>query len=295
MDSSLLAARILYVIMWVIFIILIITIVSSIIALVKIDVTEYTVISEKIPDSFNDYKILQLSDLHNAKLGKNNSKILKEIEKIKPDIIVMTGDMINTNSKSYDNFFELAKEITKNYTTYYIMGNHEQRLEWKKQFEFLRQLKNIGVNVLENTDVTIYKNSENINLYGLKQPVSSYKNALKNNTPTNFSLEDMSKIFPAVNEKEFNILLSHSPFDFDIFSTWGADLTLSGHVHGGLIRLPFIGGVLSPERTFFPKYDAGEYVIGDSKMIVCRGLGNGTLPIRIFNNPEICVITLKNK
>ena len=128
MDSSLLAARILYVIMWVIFIILIITIVSSIIALVKIDVTEYTVISEKIPDSFNDYKILQLSDLHNAKIGKNNSKILKEIEKIKPDIVVMTGDMINTNSKNYDNFFELAKEITKNYTTYYIMGNHEQQI-----------------------------------------------------------------------------------------------------------------------------------------------------------------------
>ena len=105
----------------------------------------------------------------------------------------------------------------------------------------------------------------------------------------------MRQTLSFTNDSTFNILLSHSPFDFEVFAEWGADLVLSGHVHGGLIRLPFIGGVLSPERTFFPKYDSGEYSIEDSTMIVSRGLGNGTINLRVFNNPEICVIELKSK
>ena len=104
----------------------------------------------------------------------------------------------------------------------------------------------------------------------------------------------MEKTFSNVNNEDFNILLSHSPFDFEVFAKWGADLTLSGHVHGGLIRLPFIGGLISPERGLFPKYSEGEYSIDDSKMIVSRGLGGSSgINLRIFNNPEICVVTLK--
>jgi len=294
MNSSLLIAKMLNIAMWLIIIAVVISIISTILSYFIIDVTEYTVTSKKIPKSFNGYKILQLSDLHDASYGKNNSKLLKKIREINPDIIVMTGDMISTNSKSFDNFYSLAKEVSKEYITYYIMGNHELRMPKTQQTKILENLKKFGIKILDNKSINIEKNDEYIKLYGFHQPVSTYKNILKGNFDTSFTLKNMEKIFPYIDNTNFNILLSHSPFDFDVLEKWGADLVLSGHVHGGLIRLPFLGGFLSPERSFFPKYDSGEYCIGDSKMIVSRGLGNGTINIRVFNNPEICVITLNS-
>jgi len=295
MDSSLLFSRIAFIILIIVFIITVAVFISTIIGCFAIDVTKYSVSSEKIPNAFDGYKILQLSDLHNVSLGKNNTRLLKKIEKIKPDIIVMTGDMINTNSKNYNNFFSFTKEIANKYTCYYIMGNHEMRLSGQKQLDILYKLTALGVNVLNNNETTILKDNELIHIYGLHQPITTYKNALKNKIETDFTLDNMNQIFPVIDTSSFNILLSHSPFDFDVFEKWGADLVLAGHVHGGLIRLPFVGGILSPERTFFPKYDSGEFIINDSKMIVSRGLGNGTINLRLFNNPEICVIELKSK
>jgi len=295
MNSSLLVARILYIVVLIIFIFLVAVLISSILSYFIIDITKYTVTSEKIPSAFNGYKILQLSDLHNISYGKNNSKLLEKIKEINPDIVVMTGDMINSDTKNFNKFYSLAQNISKDYTTYYIMGNHEMRLSGKDQLNIIKKLNSLNIKVLDNTETSILKSNEAIHIYGLHQPISTYKNSLKNNTETEFSIEDMKRIFPIVDDKCFNILLSHSPFDFEVFSEWGADLVLSGHVHGGLIRLPFIGGILSPERTFFPKYDAGEYLNNNSKMIVSRGLGNGTINLRIFNNPEICVIELNSK
>lgn len=295
MDASLLMARIIYVAMWIVLIILIAILISVICSYFIIDVTKYSINSEKIPSAFNGYKILQISDLHNISYGKDNSKLLKKVKEINPDIVVMTGDMINTNSKNYSNFYSLSKEIAKDYTTYYIMGNHEMRLPWKNQIEIMQNLNSLDIKVLNNKEATISKDDEIIRIYGLHQPITTYKNVLKNNVETDFTLENMKQSFPVIDNSTFNILLSHSPFDFEIFSKWGADLVLSGHVHGGLVRLPFIGGVLSPERTLLPKYDAGEYSYEDSKMIVSRGLGNGTINLRIFNNPELCVIKLSSK
>lgn len=294
MNFSLLTTRALNIIILIILILLIITLISQILSLLKIDVTKYTITSKKIPAAFNNYKILQLSDLHNVTFGKDNSRLLEKIRKLNPDIITMTGDMVNTNSKDYSNFFNLAKEISKNYSCYYIMGNHEIRLPKDKQLEITKTLSDLGINVLNNESGFITKDNEYVMIYGLTQPADTYKNALKDNISKDFLLSDMKEIFPVVNKEDFNILLSHSPFDFEVFEKWGADLVFSGHVHGGLIRLPFVGGLLSPERTFFPKYDAGEYGINNSKMIVSRGLGNGTINLRIFNNPEICLIELTN-
>lgn len=295
MDSSLLIARILYILLCIVFIITVIAFISTIISLLVIDTTTYSVSSSKIPEAFSGYKILQISDLHNYSFGKNNSKLIKKIEKVNPDIIVLTGDMINTNSKNYDNFYSLIENISKKYKIYYIMGNHEMKLSGLKQIEILNKLNKLGITILNNSKIDITKDSEKITVYGLNQPISTYKNALKSSTTTDFSLENMENLLPQIDNNTFNILLTHSPFDFEIFEKWGADLVLSGHVHGGLIKLPFIGGLFSPERTLFPKYSSGEYTINSTKMIVSRGLGNGTINLRIFNNPEICVIELKSK
>ena len=291
---SILTQRILFVLMVIACIVLFIACVSYIMSFFVIDVTNYTVTSAKIPKEFDEFKILQLSDLHNYSLGKDNKKILKIVEKHSPDIIVLTGDMINTNSTDYSNFYNLAKNLAKNYSTYYIMGNHELKLSGKAQLQIILKLKSFGVNILNNTETSIVKDGEIIYLHGLHQPVLTYKNNFKNNDYYDFTLSQMTQTLPACNSNHFNILLAHSPFGFEIFKDWGADLVLSGHVHGGLIRFPLIGGILSPERAFFPKYSSGEYNIGNSKMIVSRGLGNGTINLRILNNPEICIITLKN-
>ena len=291
---SILTQRIIFVLMIIACIVLFIACVSYIMSFFVIDVTNYTVNSIKIPEEFDGFKILQLSDLHNYSFEKNNKKILKIVEKQSPDIVVLTGDMVNTNSKSYNNFYNLAKTLAKNYPTYYIMGNHELKLSGKEQLQMMIRLKSFGINILNNTQASIVKDGKLIYLHGLHQPVLTYKNNLKNNEYYDFTLAQMTQLLPTPNSNSFNVLLAHSPFDFEVFKDWGVDLVLSGHVHGGLVRMPFIGGVLSPERALFPKYSAGEYTIGNSKMIVSRGLGNGTINLRILNNPEICVITLKH-
>ena len=294
MDYHLLIARILFVLTMIAFLGLILLFISTLCSIFIIDTTEYTISSKKIPTTFNNYKILQISDLHNYSFGENNSKLLKKINEISPDIIVLTGDMVNTKTNNFNNFYSFAKEISKQYDTFYIMGNHELRLNGTQQLDIIKKLKSFGIKVLNNAETTILKDNESIAIYGLHQPITSYKNALKNTPETDFTIEHMKQTFPIIDNTKFNILLSHSPFEFDVFSKWGADLVLAGHVHGGIIRLPFIGGILSPERTFFPKYDAGEYTLNNSKMIVSRGLGNGTINLRFFNNPELCIITLKN-
>lgn len=291
---SLFLQRVAFILMILLCIFLLLICISLIISFFVIDVTDYKVESPKIPKSFNGFKIVHLSDLHNFSYGSDNKKILNKLEKIKPDIVVLTGDMVNTNSKNFNTFYKLAKNLSEKYEVYYIMGNHEMKLPTNKQVEIKAYLKSLKINLLDNTQTILQKGNDSINLYGLEQPIYTYKNNFKKDKTENLTLEKMQELLLLPDTHKFNILLSHSPFDFEIFSKWGADLVLSGHVHGGLVRLPFIGGVLSPERALFPKYSGGEYILDNSKMILSRGLGNGTVNLRIFNNPEICIIELKS-
>ena len=269
--------------------------ISYIISLFKIDVSKYEVASSKVPKAFDGFKILQLSDLHNRRFNKNNKKIVKTIEKQKPDIIVMTGDMVSSNSTGFSNFFSLVEELDGKYPIYYIFGNHEQRLSVEKQAIIIGKLREYGVKVLNNQHESITKNDESIEIFGLKQELIYYTNYLKSKKTYSYETKDMENAIRKADSKKFNILLAHNPLYFETYEKWGADLVFSGHVHGGIIQIPFIGGFLSPERKLFPKYSGGEYEINDSKMIVSRGLGYTKINLRFFNNPEICVVELKSK
>ena len=269
--------------------------ISYIISLFKIDVSKYEVASSKVPKAFDGFKILQLSDLHNRRFNKNNKKIVKIIEKQKPDIIVMTGDMVSSNSTGFSNFFSLVEELDGKYPIYYIFGNHEQRLSVEKQAIIIGKLREYGVKVLNNQHESITKNDESIEIFGLKQELIYYTNYLKSKKTYSYETKDMENAIRKADSKKFNILLAHNPLYFETHEKWGADLVFSGHVHGGIIQIPFIGGFLSPERKLFPKYSGGEYEINDSKMIVSRGLGYTKINLRFFNNPEICVVELKSK
>lgn len=238
-----------------------------------------------LPDNFDGYKILHLSDLHGKEYGDKNKRLIKSIKKSNPDIIVMTGDMISSRDKDFEVLSNLVKEI-KELPIYYITGNHEQYLSSKKLNSLKNELKNFGVVVLDNEKVKLKKGNENINLYGLIYPNHFYRSG------NYLDKEDIDELLGPI-ENEFSILLSHNPFHFEGQANWGADLILSGHVHGGMIRVPIIGGLLSPEYKFFPKYYEGVYEKNNKKMFVSRGMGIGEVGFRVFNRPEIILITLK--
>lgn len=247
--------------------------------------------SPKLPEVFDGYKIVQLSDLHSKSFGNNNEMLIDMIDKESPNIIVMTGDMVTANEKDFTVFYSLVKELTKKYRVYYVYGNHEGELSLKLKSEITAFLKENGVIVLDNDYISIEKNNEKINLYGLcyTQKYYSYKGGKKHIITENYIKNKLGTI----DKNKYNILLTHNPLFFDAYSGYGFDLTLSGHVHGGLIRLPFIGGILSPERKFFPQYSAGVYEKGNSKLVVSRGLSRGTKGFRFFNRPDVVSITLK--
>ena len=253
-----------------------------------IKVSKYKIKSNKIPKKFNKFKIIHLSDLHSCNFGKNNSKLIEKVNNEHPDIIVMTGDMVNKYDTNFEKFLNLAEVLSKKYKIYYILGNHEVRLR-KEDLDFiLEKLKEFGIRILTDEKVTIVRKKEHINIYGINIPLSYYKVI---NKPTNVD-EVISKKLSQCNGDEYNILLAHNPLYFEDYSKQNVDLILSGHVHGGMIRMPFVGAVLSPERKFFPKYSSGVYEINNKKLLVSRGLGHSRNGIRVFNKREIVSITL---
>mgnify|MGYP000975935533 CR=1 FL=1 len=260
-----------------------------------LSVTKISVKDEKIPESFNGYKIVQLSDLHSKSFGKNSSMLIRAVKAQNPDIIVLTGDMVNSTDTQFDIFYDCAKELVKICDTYFIVGNHEQMLAVNLRSDITQHLKQIGVKTLDNKKVILDKNGEKINLYGLWFNLRYYRNLSGDSKDYALTDDIIRRLLGSTNNKEYNILLTHNPVYFDVYSDWGADLTLSGHIHGGMIRVPFVGGVLSPEYEFFPYYDAGIYENGEDMMFISRGLGNGLFGMRMFNHPEIAVLTLEKQ
>ena len=255
-----------------------------------IQTTTFEVSSDKIPSSFDGYKILQLSDLHSKEFGNDNKNLLKEINDANPDIIVLTGDFVTANETDFTVFFELVDKISPKYEVYYITGNHEQALSGSSRKEIFGYLKEKGVRFLSNESVSIQKDDETIDLYGLCYE-SAYYSERRGNI---YTKEMMNKSLGEANLTKFNVLLTHSPTNFEVYKSWGADLTLSGHVHGGMIRVPFIGAIFSPDEGLMPKYSAGRYQLEDSVLVVSRGLGRGSRGFRLFNRPNLVEITLKS-
>lgn len=263
----------------------------------KIDITKYNIVNEKIPDEFNDFKIVQLSDFHSKGYKNTTEKIITKIKNINPNIVVMTGDMISWDLKNIDKLKRLIREISKLFPVYYINGNHEQLAQIVKsdQYDnFINEIKKLGVVIVNNGYVEVGKNGQSIKLYEIDIPLDDASGLYI----TEGQLEDnyIENKLSVIDSKNFNILLAHNPLFIDEYSKWGADLVLSGHLHGGIVRLPVINkGIMSPEHKMFPKYDAGKFEVGDTIMIVNRGIGSSSFDLRIFNSPEILVIILKNK
>lgn len=256
----------------------------------------YTITKENVPISFEGYKIVLISDLHSREFGDGNKRLINVIDMQLPDIVVMTGDMISTKDRDWDVFLTLAENLAKKYQTFYVVGNHEQNLKDERLADLIAKIENTGTIVLDNEKTVIEKNNEKINLYGLWFHLRYYRDLRSDYQKDNyFGIESIQKILATPNKKEFNILLTHNPVYYDTYSEWGSDLTLCGHFHGGMIRLPIVGGLFSPEKKLFPKYDSGVFYDNNSYLVVTKGLGNGNLGFRFLNCPEVTVITLNRK
>lgn len=245
--------------------------------------------SSKLPEEFKAYRIVHISDLHNKSFGKDQERLLRKIREEKPDIIVITGDLIDRRRYDLDVamvFIHGAMDIGQ---VYYASGNHEA---WSGDYENIRErLIDAGVVVLDNEKVPIEIGTSTIEMLGLLDPGFYAYDWMDGE---NFrELEEALKIM--AEEDKFQILLSHRPELFSIYAEDKIDLIFSGHAHGGQFRIPFIGGLIAPNQGFFPDYTEGSHRIGDSTLVVSRGLGNSIVPIRIFNWPEIIVIELNDK
>lgn len=248
---------------------------------IQVTVTQVPV--HGLPEGFEGLRIVQLSDLHGHEYGSGSQDLLELVAGQEPDLIAVTGDLIDQDSQ-LAMVPALARGLSAIAPTYYVTGNHEWASTDVRQLKGV--LKECGVTVLSNQYVTLERNGDRLVLAGVDDP-NGYADQ---KTPE----ELYSEIRQGVGET-CTILLAHRNDRFDQYAEAGYDLVISGHAHGGIIRLPFTDGLLGTNRRFFPTWTAGVYTLGDSTLFVSRGLGNNTVPIpgfRLFNRPDLAVLEL---
>lgn len=241
----------------------------------KLQTSYYTYTNSKIPPAFDGYRIIHISDLHSARFGKKQSVLIRAIEKEAPDLIVFTGDTIDGKRCNLNNVENLLKGISSIAPIYAVTGNHDH--DNAEDYDKLQMLyETYHVTELTNEQITLTKDAQNMYLYGLEWGPCTYWH------------------LPKADTSRFNILLFHCTDYFDLIAPYNYDLFLAGHTHGGIIRLPFVGGLLGNSQNFFPKYDSGMFHSGNCTMISSRGLGKADVP-RFFNRPDLVCITLKSE
>ena len=254
-----------------------------------LELSTYTVSSSKLPQSFDGYRIAHVSDLHNTEMGKDNEKLLAILRDADPDMIAITGDLIDSRDTDIEIALQFVREAVKIAPCYYVTGNHESRIA---EYAVLKTgMETAGVVILEDARSEISLGGETITLIGVNDP-SFRTNILSSDSST---VMDTKLTQLHADDDEFTILLSHRPELFDVYVRNSMNLVLSGHAHGGQFRLPFVGGLVAPHQGLFPEYDAGLYTEGNTNMLISRGVGNSIFPFRINNRPEVILIELQVK
>lgn len=264
-------------------------------------VTHYTIESQKFKGFSRDLNLIFLSDLHNRVYGEKNEPLLQAIRNEKPDLILIGGDMlVGKEDASYDIALDFTSQLPQIAPVLYATGNHEQRMRENPKIyqasyaDYRQQLKDRGVLFLENGSCRIEAGTVLLEISGVELPSASYKKLKKLPIRASDIAEYLHKDSVSVTEDSvYRILLAHNPAYMNAYKGWGADLILSGHLHGGVMRLPGIGGVITPQAFLFPKYSGEMTKEGEQTIIVSRGLGTHTINIRLFNQPEVVSICLK--
>lgn len=252
----------------------------------KIDITNYSILNRKI--NKENIKIVHLSDLHCKSFGKKQNILVNKILNINPDLILFTGDLVDSRTPvdNYVNSFILIKELSNRFPVYFVSGNHEYKSYNEKIIN--EGLISAGAIILDNSLKKIKIKNVTIKIFGL-----SYTDHTRNSKGT---IDVLDSLNPTLSNDSLNILLHHRPNNFNTFVNYNFDLIFCGHAHGGQFRIPFLHkGLYMPDQGILPKFTEGVHTMNDSNMIISRGLGNSGFPIRLFNNPEIVVLTIKGK
>ncbi len=239
--------------------------------------TAYTYTDERITEELDGFKIVQVTDLHNRRFFGNQDILINAIEKCEPDLIVFTGDIVERNARDIDNAVELIERAAKLAPCYFTYGNHEDMIDESLREELDRVLLENGVMLLNDTETVMAVGESKLAIYGLMYPYSS------------------KWIEESENTQYFSLGMMHYTEQFELIAGAGIDLILSGHTHGGIVRLPFFGSVYAPNQGFFPKYGYGKFELNGTTMIVSSGLSSNYLPFRIGNPCEIVCVTLKSE
>lgn len=262
-------------------------------------VTYYETDSDKLKKTGEEIRAVFISDLHNRCYGVGNEKLINAVRKERPDLILIGGDMlVGKADASYETALDFVRKISEIAPVYYGTGNHEGRMKAEPdKFEFSygeykRALEECGVIFLENEVLPVQIKGQEIVLCGLELPLSSYKKFRK----AGIESGDIGRYlaYAPENDGRYTVLMAHNPAYMDAYLGWGADLVLSGHLHGGLVRVPCIGGVVTPQGFLFPKYSGEMTREGAQTVIVSRGLGTHTLNIRLFNMPELIALRINS-
>lgn len=244
--------------------------------------TVYEVSSQNLPAGFDGFRVMQLSDLHDAEFGRNNEELIALVSGQQPDIIAITGDL--SEGEESERVRLLVSSLADIAPVYYITGNHEYYHRGEPLTALLEAITEGGGTVLRNTAVQLDRNGEQITLAGIDD-ASFFHMDRKGR------MEDA--LIGLLSTPGYHLLLAHRPEYFSLYAQCGADLTLSGHAHGGQVRLPFIGGLYAPQQGLFPEYDAGVFTQGTARMVVSRGLGGDTFIPRVNNAPEAVLVILR--
>lgn len=254
---------------------------------------------DKLPRDHPGLRIVHISDLHGKRFGGHNRRLARAVAGLDPDLVLVSGDMIDSHRDDGSPFIDLLHELQQRYPVYCSLGNHEQIVRGmagtERYARFAEKAAEAGAILLDNERVEYVKDGAVFGIYGFTAALYHYSSQSTTEIWEEAALKTafIEDKLGRPQDDEIAILLAHNPKYFTKYADWGPDLVCAGHIHGGVVRLPFWGGVLSPDKTFFPPYSAGLYRSGESTMHVSRGLGNSVIPCRIFNRPDLSLIIVE--
>ncbi len=249
----------------------------------RLDVEEYELSSARLPEAFDGFRVVQLSDLHRVRFGNDNCRLIEKVQQAKPDLIALTGDFVEGDTDLAE-IESLCLQLVQIAPTYFVSGNHDAASGRLREIGTM--MARCGVIYLKNECRTISRDGGEIVICGVEDP-----NAWAEMPTPDELVSTLRAEYPDA----FVLLLGHRNYWPDRYPELDVDVILSGHGHGGIIRLPFVGGLLGTNANLFPKYDAGVYEAQQYSMVVSRGLGNVPGLPRVFNPPHIPVIVLKSQ
>ncbi len=244
-------------------------------------VSEYVYVNEDLPEEFAGFRMVQISDLHNKQYWYYPSYLTQKVEELRPDCIVLTGDLVDGNRTNTEAAVETASSMVQIAPTYYITGNHEFWLTDEERESLIKQLEAVGVVCLDNSHVFVTRGEVSLSLLGLGDQ--------------NLTDGTLHRIMEENECAKITVLLAHEPQYLSVYAREGVDLVFSGHAHGGQFRLPLLGGLVAPDQGFFPEYTEGMHTEEGTFMVISRGIGNSVIPFRLFNLPEIVCVTFERE